>query len=411
MNPAPFPFDVVLFDLDGTLVATERFWPDAARAGALVAFRELGLDRAPPTSEEWMSMVGLPLDEGFDAVFADLSPGQRAVVQRHCEEAEHALLGDGRAAFLPGVLETLEELRARGVRTGVASNCGRGYLDAMWNGLGLARLVDEGRCLDSAGIGNKADMIADLLELFDTRSAVMVGDRRADRDAAWANGLPHVHLSRGYAVRGEEFECEAEIEGMDALLPRLERRAAWLEGALEHLLGAGNADTRTIGVTGGVGVGKGLFARDLARHLNGRPNAATTVSLDMFRRAGTDPGPASDPLGGAWAVETLLSEVLEPHARGEAVAVDAPGGRVTVPPGSLLILEGPYLLHPCLRGPLDRVVHLSADGSTARRRVAGREGRPPGEQALSLQRAFEAQFPPAGLADLILDASNALGPA
>ena len=39
------PYDAVLFDLDGTLVATDRFWPQAARAGALLAFEELGLER------------------------------------------------------------------------------------------------------------------------------------------------------------------------------------------------------------------------------------------------------------------------------------------------------------------------------------------------------------------------------
>jgi len=277
----------------------------------------------------------------------------------------------------------------------------------MWSGLGLARLMDEGRCLDSAGIGNKADMIEDLLELFDTRSAVMVGDRWTDRDAAWANGLPHVHLSRGYAVPGEEFGCEAQIEGMDALLPRLERRDTWLDGVLEHMLRSESTDTRTIGVTGGVGAGKGLFARDLARRANG----ATTVSLDMFRRAGSPVGSAQDPLQGAWSVETLSSEVLEPHARGEAVAFDAPGGRVTIPAGSLLILEGPFLLHPSLRDQLDRVVHLAADASTVRRRIAGRDGRPPGEEDLTLQRDFEARFPPAELADLVIEASNALGPA
>jgi len=411
MDRSPFPFDAVLFDLDGTLVATDRFWPDAARAGALIAFRELGLERALPTPKEWMSMVGLPLNEGFDAVFPDLTPEQRVVVQGRCEEAEQTLLDDGRAALLPGVLEMLEELRARGVRTAVASNCGMGYLDAMWNGLGLAQLMDEGRCLDSAGIGNKADMLEDLLEFFGTRSAVMVGDRRTDRDAAWANGLPHVHLARGYAVRGEEFECEAMIEGMDALLPRLERRAAWLDSALERLVGPPDADTRTIGVTGGVAAGKGLFARDLARLANVRGRGATTVSLDMFYRGGSEPGPAEDPLRGGWWVEALLGEVLEPHARGEAVAVDAPGGRVTVPAGSLLILEGPFLLHPRLRSQLDRVVHLIADAETVQRRIAGRGGRRPADEALSLQRAFEARFSPAQLADLLLDASNALGPA
>ncbi|MEE8467669.1 MAG: hypothetical protein V3T22_04405, partial [Planctomycetota bacterium] len=223
--------------------------------------------------------------------------------------------------------------------------------------------------------------------------------------------LPHVHLSRGYAVPGEEFECEAQIEGMDALLPRLERRTDWLDGVFARLEGPSDAETRTIGVTGGVAAGKGLFARDLARMANGRGRAATTVSLDLFRWRDRPVGPAQDPLGEAWALETLLGQVLERHARGQAVAVDAPGGRVEVPADSLLILEGPFLLHPRLRGALDRVVHLCAQPGTVRRRVAGRHAEPPADGALALQRAFELRFPPAQLADLVLDATNALGPA
>lgn len=229
---ADFPFDAVLFDLDGTLVATDLFWPDAARAGARAAFRELSIERPLPTPDEWMGLVGLVLGEGFAGLFPDLTPEQRRVLMARCGEAERELLGQGRAALLPGVREALDELRDRGVRMGVASNCSRPYLEAMLGGPGLpgrdrpgpglATWIQEARCLDSPGISRKADMVGDLLLAFGTRRAVMVGDRLGDRDAAWANGLPHVHLARGYAVAGERVQAEAVIEGMDALVSCLQ---------------------------------------------------------------------------------------------------------------------------------------------------------------------------------------------
>ena len=37
-------FRAALFDLDGTLIATDRFWIQAARVGARRAFQELGLE-------------------------------------------------------------------------------------------------------------------------------------------------------------------------------------------------------------------------------------------------------------------------------------------------------------------------------------------------------------------------------
>jgi phosphoglycolate phosphatase-like HAD superfamily hydrolase len=283
MSELPFPFDAVLFDLDGTLVATDRFWVRAANLGAGRAFAELGLARELPSEEQWMGMVGLPIDEAFDAVFADLAPGVRAIVMRRCMEAEQEALRAGGAAPLPGALETLAVLRGRGVKLAIASNCGREYLDTMLTRLPLGELVHESRCLDSDGVSNKAGMLTDLLEVFGTRSAVMVGDRRTDAEAAHANALPHVHLADGFAQAGETFACEATLAGLGALIERLEGRSRWIDGVLDELGAYGDAPPASIGITGRPLAGKTLFARDAARILEAR--TSPTEVLD-------DPGPA-----------------------------------------------------------------------------------------------------------------------
>jgi phosphoglycolate phosphatase-like HAD superfamily hydrolase len=216
MTAPDFPFDAVVFDLDGTLVATEQFWPQAAREGARRAFAELGLARELPSAADWMSMVGHGLEQGFARLFPDLDASARRAVMQACVAEEHRAVAAHGAAFLPGVEETLQALALRGVRMGIASNCSRSYLDQLTRTLRLDRWIAEGRCLHSPGVHDKSDMIADLLTTFDTRSAVMVGDRLADREAAWSNGIPHVHLSRGYAGSDEVVECEAVIEGLSS---------------------------------------------------------------------------------------------------------------------------------------------------------------------------------------------------
>ena len=387
-----FPFDAVVFDLDGTLVATDSFWPDAARAGARQAFAELGLERAPPSAEAWMSIVGLPSDEGYQRLFPDLDARARDILRERCEEQEASLLKAGRAALLPGAAAALEELARRGVHLGIASNCTGSYLDAMLEGLGLARWIGAPRCLDSPGVACKADMVADLLETFGTRSAVMVGDRAGDRDAAWANGLPHVHLSRGYAEQGESVLCEAVIDGLDELVACLERRWSALEGIASRLP-AGNG---TIGVTGPPASGKTLFARDLARVLASRGEAPRVLALEDFRRS-----EAEAPVDGS-DVETAFD--LERFA---AAAAGAPGVR--------LVVEGPFLAYPALRGALERCVHLFATPDVLLRRLTGRDGRD-GARAIDvglgrLERdgAFAARYPRLPL-DLEVDASDALRP-
>ncbi len=255
-----FAFDSVLFDLDGTLVATERYWPDAARAATRALFTELGLERAVPTTAEWLDMVGRPMPEAFDHAFPDLGSPVRRRLREACEAEERALLSRGHAAMLDSVEETLVRLSQMGVRLGVASNCGTDYLEAMMDGLGIARWVEEARCLRSPGVSNKADMIADLLLHFDTRSAVMVGDRRGDRDAAWANGVPFVYIPRGYGALHEEVDAEATLDGIDQLLPCLGQRDEVLAGLLERVAGA-----KTLGVVGLPMAGKTLMAKDLRR--------------------------------------------------------------------------------------------------------------------------------------------------
>jgi phosphoglycolate phosphatase len=289
-----FPFDAVLFDLDGTLVATDRFWVGAAGRGCRRAFEELGLERRPPDEAGWMSLVGLPLREGFRALFPDLAPAQLAVVMEHCVAEERAALADGGAELLPGAREALRELRRLGVRTAIASNCEAPYLDAMVAGLALDELVDEAYCLDTPGIASKAEMLARLLEVFGTRSAVMVGDRYTDAEAARKSGLPHVHLARGFAQAGEHIEADAVLGGLGGLLERLRGRERWIEAALGAARVFDRDAPTLLGVTGGPLSGKTLFARDTARLLRRRGRDARMVDERLLRDPGGEgPGEGS----------------------------------------------------------------------------------------------------------------------
>jgi phosphoglycolate phosphatase len=429
MPRPPFLFDAVVFDLDGTLVATDRFWVDAARAGARRAFLELGIERPMPTATQWMSMVGHPIGQGFQRLFPDLPEASRRRIQLLCEEEERKALKSGQAALLPGVAETLTALRERGVRIGVASNCGQDYLDAMMKGLGLSKWVEEARCLDSPGTTSKALMVANLLDTFGTRAAVMVGDRQGDRDAAWENGLPHVHFTRGFAEVGEEVPCEASIEEMSELVPRLEKRTKWIESALKGLGVLEKKGPKTVAVTGHTGCGKTIFARDCARVIEENGRRATVIALESFLKNGLTMEEMSstgfwaaekplDQLERTFDVEALIAKVIEPHRAGKRVSVPRDGASDELAPDAVLVLTGLFLLHPRVRPAIERVIHLEVSESQSLRRIAGRDARKNGPESLlavrrhhlPTQRAFDEIVKPAETADLVLDAENLLGP-
>jgi hypothetical protein len=83
----------------------------------------------------------------------------------------------------------------------------------------------------------------------------------------------------------------------------------------------------------------------------------------------------------------------------------------------VLVLEGPFLAHPDVRGDIDHLIHLAASDELTVRRCAGRDGRKVGlapvdrvrRELLPRHLAFEALCPPRDTADQIVIADNALG--
>lgn len=389
-GPAPyirsvsaFSFEAVLFDLDGTLVATDRYWPDAARAASLRFFADEGIERPVPSGAEWMSMVGLPLGEGFADVLSDLEEDVRGRLMQACIDEEHALLARGQAALLGGVRETLVELKAKGVRLGIASNCGPDYLEVMMDGLGLGEWIEHGRCLGLPGIRTKSDMVEDLLQTFCTRNAVMVGDRPGDRDAAWANGIPHVHIPRGYGGLREDVAAEMVLDGMDQLVPALGGRGDLFREVASRLEGC-----QVIAVTGLPLAGRSTVAIEIVRQLLSAGVGALCVD-------GTALVPGAAGTFDSEAVRELDAEISAARAR-----------------GAIAVADGGALQHRDLAGRFDAFVRVEAAEDMLVRRAQGlRFGPGPvmelREASLPLARALRAREVPA---DLTLDMTNALRP-
>jgi len=396
----PVLFDAVLFDLDGTLVATDRFWLQAARTGTRAAFDQLGLGRALPTPEEWMSIVGLTSAEGFPRLFPELSQAERDTVQAACEAEQARLLQGGRGALMPGAPQLLARLQSATIQLGIASNCSRYYLEQMQRTLGLATYFEEAYCIDTAGISDKGDMLERLLFSFETRSAIMVGDRSGDRRAAWENGLPAVHCAFGFSDAGEGRGAEATIADLGELWAVLQRRARWMRAVLEQVAawpGHAEAEPLVLGISGGVAAGKSLFARDVVRLLALHGHSARQLALADFR---TTAGPAMGP--GDYDLLRLDRELQAPESRG----------------AGYVVLEGSFLHDPSFQSRLDRCLYLETTEEVMWRRLSGLQGRQGGVDALSRLRGgviravaeHRAAYDPDVLADLVGESSNPLGP-
>ncbi|MDR2390688.1 MAG: HAD family phosphatase, partial [Planctomycetota bacterium] len=166
------PIDGVLFDLDGTLVDSEKFHLEAWNALVVRAGHVPG--------DHWnLDCVGLPdtctgekalrLFPGIDK-FGDPVAEKRTIFRE-------ILSREGRGLIFPGVEERLERLVAAGFRLAIGTNSPRGNTLATLDAAGLRRFFPEIVTLDSVARGKPAPDIyasaASRLDLDPERCAVI----------------------------------------------------------------------------------------------------------------------------------------------------------------------------------------------------------------------------------------------
>jgi phosphoglycolate phosphatase-like HAD superfamily hydrolase len=197
MPPLPRP-DLVIFDIDGTLLATDSFWLELGLSAVNRVYRKHGIRAAPPSDRRFLDAMGLSMRDFWEHVLPREHHRLADEVEAEAQELEQVAFAEGLGAMYPGARQLLTDLHAAGVGVALASNCGRRYLESFLDAFDLRAIVREAYCADSPGIGSKADMVRAILDATGARRAVFVGDRGGDRDAARAHGVLFVLFTGGF---------------------------------------------------------------------------------------------------------------------------------------------------------------------------------------------------------------------
>ena len=191
-RPAPLPIDLLLFDLDGTLVDTLH---DLWRSTNVVR-RGLGL---PPLS---LRAVRRHIGHGGRRFVGGVLP---VAVRRRYDEAVGIFWAHHRAHLLdrsrlyPGVVETLRHFRR--TPKAVVTNKALGLALPILKGLGIARSFRAVLGGDSLALSKPSpDPIWKLLEDFGVPAdrALTVGDSEVDIRAGHAAGIHTCAVTYGY---------------------------------------------------------------------------------------------------------------------------------------------------------------------------------------------------------------------
>ena len=192
-------YDVLLFDLDGTLsdplVGIGR---SINYALAHFGYPELPLSQlaahvGPPLDQTFSTITGLPPSSALDGLVAKYR-------ERYGE------IGYSENVLYPGIPEVLQSLAGAGVTLGVCTSKRVDFAEQILELFGL-RSYFGFVCGSEIGT-QKWRQIQDLLAQGSvSQSTVMVGDRAVDMSTAHRNGLHAAGVLWGYGSR-EELESE-----------------------------------------------------------------------------------------------------------------------------------------------------------------------------------------------------------
>lgn len=213
------PFDVVAFDLDGTLADTA---PDLAAAlnHVLGVFGRPGV---PPQSVR--HLVGHGARALLRRGFAATGESSEELVEQGYPvfiDFYAAHICDGTRPY-PGVEQALDALKAAGARIAICTNKPEKLTDELIGALGWTDRFDAIVGADTLSV-RKPDP-APLFEAIARAGggkAAFVGDSITDADTARAARLPFVAVSFGFSDRPvEALGADAVIDHFDRLLPTL----------------------------------------------------------------------------------------------------------------------------------------------------------------------------------------------
>lgn len=163
--------DCIIFDFDGTIADTSA----GIIATTQEAFRQLGF---PEISEERIRpTIGLVLEQSLQRA-AGLTPGQTVTAARKYREI-FPEYGAAASKLFPGVAETLEVLRSKGIRMAIATSRGRESLEMIMAPYGIEKyFTDMVTATDGLAPKPAPDLVLALLSRMKqpAESSLVVGD-------------------------------------------------------------------------------------------------------------------------------------------------------------------------------------------------------------------------------------------
>lgn len=193
-NMRKYNFDVILFDLDGTLTDSVDGILNALWYACKVNNLRI------PDKQEMMEFVGPPMTNSFSSHFGLTGDALTKAIKDY--RSYYETKGWKENKVYDGIYDALDELKKKGKILGLATNKPQHSMQWIMEYFGLDKYFDfMGGSNEAEGRNGKAKVIEYTLEnlgVKDRSKAVMVGDRRFDTDGAREMGIRAIGVEYGY---------------------------------------------------------------------------------------------------------------------------------------------------------------------------------------------------------------------
>ena len=187
-------YDAIIWDIDGTLLATAE--------GLVAAYEHCTevLSLPQRSREEMASYIGPVPQEIFRQKYGmSEDEAQRATRLFRSWYKQHGLR---MAQPYEGILSVLAALEQAQLKQAIATNKRQDYAQEICDIFGISRYCCPILGADDAGKSSKAERIRACMEMLEVQRAVMIGDTAGDREAAIIAGVDFIGVNYGYGFQG-----------------------------------------------------------------------------------------------------------------------------------------------------------------------------------------------------------------
>ncbi len=223
MNNA-LPYQLLIFDWDGTLMDSEARIVDCLRKASEAVFGE-----ETRHHDELKDVIGLGLNEAL----RQLHPG---CTEQHIQQMansyryEYMEINTTHSVLFDGVENLLDRLEAQGYWLAIATGKGRQGLDQVLEHTGLKQRFHITRCASETMSKPHPLMLEEILDRLgmDAQAALMIGDTEYDMEMAKNARMDRLAVSYGVHPvdrlhKHEPIGCIDCITELDTFLSQLQR--------------------------------------------------------------------------------------------------------------------------------------------------------------------------------------------